>query len=108
MTFMDPWSDPFNTGFQLTQALIAFGRGEWFGVGLGNSVQKLFYLPEPHSDFIYAVISEELGLVGATVVLPADRKFGGILGTKTLARLGATLDFGSYSLLVPKTVVSEK
>lgn len=69
MAFRDPWSDPYNTGFQLTQALIAFGRGEWFGVGLGNSVQKLFYLPEVHTDFIFAVIGEELGLVGACCVI---------------------------------------
>ncbi|MGD9600730.1 MAG: putative lipid II flippase FtsW [Gammaproteobacteria bacterium] len=69
MAFRDPWSDPYNTGFQLTQALIAFGRGEWFGVGLGNSVQKLFYLPEVHTDFIFAVIGEELGLAGACCVI---------------------------------------
>ena len=69
MTFMDPWSDPFNTGFQLTQALIAFGRGEWFGVGLGNSVQKLFYLPEVHTDFVFAVIAEEGGFVGCLAVI---------------------------------------
>lgn len=69
MTFRDPWADPFASGFQLSQALIAFGRGEWFGVGLGNSVQKLFYLPEVHTDFIFAVIGEELGLVGACVVV---------------------------------------
>lgn len=69
MAFRDPWSDPYDTGFQLTQALIAFGRGEWFGVGLGNSVQKLFYLPEVHTDFIFAVIGEELGLVGACLVI---------------------------------------
>jgi cell division protein FtsW len=69
LAFRDPWSDPFNTGFQLTQALIAFGRGEWFGVGLGNSVQKLFYLPEVHTDFIFAVIGEELGLFGACAVI---------------------------------------
>lgn len=69
MTFMDPWSDPYNTGFQLTQALIAFGRGEWTGVGLGNSVQKLFYLPEVHTDFIFAVIGEEFGLVGTVSVI---------------------------------------
>ncbi len=69
LAFRDPWSDPYNTGFQLTQALIAFGRGEWFGVGLGNSVQKLFYLPEVHTDFIFAVIGEELGLIGACVVI---------------------------------------
>jgi len=67
--FMDPWADPFNSGFQLTQALIAFGRGEWFGVGLGASVQKLFYLPEAYTDFLYAVLAEELGLIGAVLVI---------------------------------------
>ncbi len=68
-SFLDPWKDPFANGFQLTQALIAIGRGEWFGVGLGASVQKLFYLPEAHTDFILAVIAEELGLFGVMVVL---------------------------------------
>ena len=67
--FLDPWADPFASGFQLTQALIAFGRGEWFGVGLGNSIQKLFYLPEAHTDFLFAVMAEELGLVGSLLVL---------------------------------------
>lgn len=67
--FMDPWDDPFNSGFQLTQALIAFGRGEWFGVGLGASVQKLFYLPEAHTDFLFAVLAEELGLIGVVTVI---------------------------------------
>ena len=69
LSFADPWSDPLNTGFQLTQALIAFGRGEWMGVGLGSSVQKLFFLPEAHTDFLFSVIGEELGLVGAVVVI---------------------------------------
>lgn len=68
-TFMDPWADPFNSGFQLTQSLIAIGRGEMFGVGLGSSVQKLFYLPEAHTDFVFAVMAEELGLVGVFVML---------------------------------------
>lgn len=67
--FLDPWSDPFNSGFQLTQSLIAIGRGEWFGVGLGAGVQKLFYLPEAHTDFVFAVIAEELGLVGVLLVI---------------------------------------
>ena len=67
--FLNPWADPYNSGFQLTQALIAFGRGEWFGVGLGSSVQKLFYLPEAHTDFLFAVLAEELGLVGVVVVI---------------------------------------
>ena len=67
--FLNPWADPFNTGFQLTQSLIAIGRGEWFGVGLGASVQKLFYLPEAHTDFVFAVLAEELGLVGILLVV---------------------------------------
>lgn len=68
-SFMNPWEDPFKDGFQLTQALIAVGRGEWFGVGLGGSVQKLYYLPEAHTDFILAVIAEELGFVGMLLVI---------------------------------------
>lgn len=68
-SFVNPWADPFDTGFQLTQALIAFGRGEWFGAGLGSSVQKLFYLPEAHTDFLFAVLAEELGLIGALGVI---------------------------------------
>lgn len=70
-TFMDPWADPFASGFQLTQALIAFGRGEWLGVGLGSSIQKLFYLPEAHTDFMFAVLAEELGLLAAVLVIIA-------------------------------------
>ncbi|HDZ56607.1 MAG TPA: putative lipid II flippase FtsW [Pseudomonas xinjiangensis] len=64
-SFLNPWNDPFGTGYQLTQALIAFGRGEWLGTGLGNSIQKQFYLPEAHTDFVFAVLAEELGLIGA-------------------------------------------
>jgi cell division protein FtsW len=67
--FMDPWQDAFGKGYQLSHALIAFGRGEWLGVGLGGSVEKLFYLPEAHTDFLLAVIAEELGLVGVAVVV---------------------------------------
>ncbi len=67
--FMDPWADPFGKGYQLSHALIAFGRGEWFGVGLGGSVEKLLYLPEAHTDFLLAVIAEELGFVGVLTVL---------------------------------------
>lgn len=69
MSFRDPWSDPFNTGFQLTQALIAIGRGEIFGVGLGASIQKLYYLPHANNDFIFAIIGEELGLLGIVFVI---------------------------------------
>lgn len=67
--FMDPWADPFGKGYQLSHALIAFGRGEWFGVGLGASVEKLLYLPEAHTDFLFAVIAEELGFIGVVTVL---------------------------------------
>lgn len=69
LTFMNPWADPFGSGFQLTQALIAIGSGEWVGVGLGSSVQKLFYLPEAHTDFLFAVLAEELGMLGVLVVI---------------------------------------
>jgi len=67
--YTDPWSDPFNAGFQLIQSLIAYGRGEYTGVGLGNSIQKLFYLPEAHTDFVFSIWAEETGLVGALVVI---------------------------------------
>jgi len=67
--FLNPWADPFDSGFQLTQSLIAIGRGEWLGVGLGASVQKLSYLPEAHTDFVFAVLAEELGLAGVLCVL---------------------------------------
>ena len=69
ITFIDPWQDPFNSGFQLTQALIAFGRGNWSGAGLGSSIQKLFYLPEAHTDFVLAILAEELGLWGTLLVI---------------------------------------
>ncbi|MCK5479527.1 MAG: putative lipid II flippase FtsW, partial [Gammaproteobacteria bacterium] len=68
-TFMNPWADPFDSGFQLTQSLMAIGSGEWLGVGLGSSVQKLFYLPEAHTDFVFAVLAEELGLLGVCIVI---------------------------------------
>lgn len=69
MAYQDPWADPFGSGFQLIQSLIAYGRGEWFGVGLGNSIQKLFYLPEAHTDFVFSIWAEETGLVGAVAVI---------------------------------------
>ena len=67
--FLNPWADQYKTGYQLTQSLIAFGRGGWMGTGLGDSVQKLFYLPEAHTDFLFAVLAEELGLIGILLVL---------------------------------------
>ena len=68
-SFANPWEDQYGSGYQLTQALIAFGRGEWFGLGLGNSIQKQFFLPEAHTDFIFSVLAEELGMIGALSVL---------------------------------------
>ena len=67
--YLDPWADQFGEGYQLTQSLIAFGRGDWFGLGLGNSIQKLFYLPEAHTDFIFAIMGEELGFIGCLAAL---------------------------------------
>jgi cell division protein FtsW len=94
--FLDPWADPFNSGFQLTQSLIAIGRGQWFGVGLGDSVQKLFYLPEAHTDFLFAVLAEELGLVG--VVLTLALFLGLVWRSFQIARLAADagLKFPAY------------
>jgi cell division protein FtsW len=69
IAFLDPWADPYDSGFQLTQSLIAIGRGEWFGVGLGSSIQKLYYLPEAHTDFVFAVLAEEFGLLGVVAVV---------------------------------------
>ena len=69
IAFMDPWSRQFDSGYQLVQSLIAFGRGEWFGLGLGNSLQKLFFLPEAHTDFIFSIIAEEFGFVGAIALI---------------------------------------
>ena len=68
-SFLNPWADPYGSGFQLTQSLIAIGSGAWFGLGLGGSVQKLFYLPEAHTDFLFAVIAEEVGLLGSTIII---------------------------------------
>ena len=68
-SFLDPWADPFGSGYQLTQSLMAYGRGNWFGQGLGNSLQKLEFLPEAHTDFVMAILAEELGFVGVMMVL---------------------------------------
>jgi cell division protein FtsW len=69
LSFLNPFEDPFNTGYQLSQALIGFGRGEWMGVGLGNGIQKQYFLPEAHTDFIATVIAEELGLLGMLAII---------------------------------------
>ncbi len=94
--YTDPWADPYDTGFQLTQSLIAFGRGEWTGVGLGNSVQKLFYLPEAHTDFVFSIWAEETGFIGAFAVIALyTALIGRILWIGRKAQLGANV-FGAY------------
>lgn len=100
-SFLDPWSRQFDSGYQLTQALIAFGRGEWFGVGLGSSVQKLFYLPEAHTDFVFAVLAEELGLVGALATVGLYILFvwrGMIVGLNAEKRDDRFAAFVSYGI----------
>ena len=96
VAFRDPWQDPFDSGFQLTQSLIAIGRGEWFGVGLGSSVQKLFYLPEAHTDFVFAVLAEEFGFAGVVTVLALFAVLVGraLVIARSAARAG--LAFQSY------------
>ena len=94
--FRNPWEDPFDSGFQLVQSLIAIGRGEWVGVGLGSSVQKLFYLPEAHTDFVFAVLAEEFGFVGVVLVLALFTLLVGraLAISRDAARAG--LQFQSY------------
>jgi cell division protein FtsW len=95
--FLDPWADPFNSGFQLTQSLIAIGRGEWFGVGLGSSVQKLFYLPEAHTDFVFAVLAEEFGFLGVLVTVGLFLVL--VLRSLRIARLAAEAGMGFHACM---------
>ncbi|MBI2791711.1 MAG: putative lipid II flippase FtsW [Gammaproteobacteria bacterium] len=100
-SFLDPWARQFDSGYQLTQALIAFGRGEWFGVGLGSSIQKLFYLPEAYTDFVFAVLAEELGLVGAIATVGLYILFvwrGMIVGLNAEKRNDRFAAFVSYGI----------
>jgi cell division protein FtsW len=95
-SFLDPWADPFNSGFQLTQSLIAIGSGGWFGTGLGGSVQKLFYLPEAHTDFLFAIFAEEFGFVGQLILIGLFGLFA--LRCFAIARLALQREqaFGAY------------
>ncbi|MCX7563016.1 putative lipid II flippase FtsW [Xanthomonadaceae bacterium XH05] len=95
-SFLDPWAKPFDEGFQLTQALIAIGRGEWFGVGLGSSIQKLSFLPEAHTDFIFAVIAEETGFFGALIVISLFALLVGRAFWLGLAAMEAKRPFAGY------------
>ncbi|MGO4701130.1 putative lipid II flippase FtsW [Dyella sp. 2RAB6] len=111
-SFMDPWKDPFNDGFQLTQSLMAIGRGEWTGVGLGSSVLKLSYLPEAHTDFIFAVISEELGLAGILTVMSlfaltvGRGLYLGLKGVELGQRFAGYVAFGISLMIGLQTMVS--
>lgn len=95
-SFLNPWAKPFDSGYQLVQSLIAFGRGGIFGTGLGNSIQKLFYLPEAHTDFLFAVLAEEFGIFGQTIVLGLFSFF--VVHTFSLGRMAAKAKnwFASY------------
>ena len=86
VAFTDPWAHQYGGGYQLTQALIAIGRGEWLGLGLGNSVQKLFYLPEAHTDFLFSILVEELGIAGALLTLLG---FGVLVGRGLIVKARA-------------------
>ncbi|TXI18969.1 MAG: putative lipid II flippase FtsW [Nitrosomonas sp.] len=101
VAFMDPWADPYGNGYQLSHALIAFGRGEWLGVGLGGSVEKLFYLPEAHTDFLLSVLAEELGFVGVTAVIILF--IGLIMRAFVIGRLAAKLE-SPFSALVAQGI----
>jgi cell division protein FtsW len=111
-SFLDPWAHPFDDGFQLTQALIAIGRGEWVGVGLGSSVQKLFYLPEAHTDFILSVIAEELGLagvlfiIGLFAVLVGRGLYIGLKGVEIGQRFPGYVAFGLSLMIGLQAIVS--
>ena len=111
-SFMNPWEHPFTDGFQLTQSLMAIGRGEWTGVGLGSSVLKLSYLPEAHTDFIFAVIGEELGLVGVMLVmglfaLAVGRGlYLGLKGVEVGQRFAGYVAFGISLMLAMQAIVS--
>ena len=111
-SFLDPWADPFNSGFQLTQSLIAIGSGGWFGTGLGGSVQKLFYLPEAHTDFLFAIYAEEFGFVGQVCLIAlfglfALRCFGiARLALQREQPFGAYLAYGVGLLITLQAVIN--
>jgi len=111
-SFLDPWADPFNSGFQLTQSLIAIGSGGWFGTGLGGSIQKLFYLPEAHTDFMFAIFAEEMGFVGQVMLIGlfalfAWRCFGiAKIALQKQQAFGAYLAYGVGLLITLQAVIN--
>jgi cell division protein FtsW len=111
-SFLDPWADPFNSGFQLTQSLIAIGSGGWFGSGLGGSVQKLFYLPEAHTDFLFAIYAEEFGLVGTVILIALYAVFAfrcfsiGKMALLGQQAFGAYLAYGVGLLITLQAIIN--
>jgi cell division protein FtsW len=109
VAFMNPWDDPQGSGFQIIQSFLALGSGGWLGVGLGDSKQKLFYLPEPYTDFIFAIIGEELGLLGATVIVALFALLiwrGLRIGLHAPDPFGAFLGLGLTIMLATQTIVN--
>ncbi len=112
VAFSNPWDHQFSSGYQLTQALIAFGRGEWFGLGLGNSIQKQFFLPEAHTDFVFSITAEELGAVGALVIVVLFALLvlrGFYLGNKAAAEeklFAALMAYGAVILLGVQAIIN--
>jgi cell division protein FtsW len=111
-SFLDPWADPFNSGFQLTQSLIAIGSGGWFGSGLGGSIQKLFYLPEAHTDFLFAIYAEEFGLVGTVILISLYAVFAlrcfsiGKMALLGQQAFGAYLAYGVGLLITLQAIIN--
>ncbi len=111
-SFLDPWADPFNSGFQLTQSLIAIGNGGWFGTGLGGSIQKLFYLPEAHTDFVFAIFAEEFGLFGTIILIALYAIFAlrcfsiGKMALISQQAFGAYLAYGVGLLITLQAVIN--
>jgi cell division protein FtsW len=109
VAFMNPWDDPQGSGFQIIQSFLALGSGGWLGVGLGDSKQKLFYLPEPYTDFIFAIVGEELGLLGAVVIVALFALLiwrGLRIGLRAPDAFGAFLGLGLTIMLATQTIVN--
>jgi len=96
MSYLNPFADPYDGGYQLVQSLIAFGRGDWFGLGLGNSIQKLFFLPDAHTDFIFAIVAEETGMVGVLAFIALFSFFVYLLFSVAIEALKKQKLFGGY------------
>lgn len=109
LSFLDPWKDPKNTGYQLIQSLLALGSGGIWGVGIGRSRQKCYYIPEPHNDFIFAIIGEELGLIGCIFIVILFSIFiwrGIVIATKAKDTYGTMLATGITSIVAVQAIIN--